>query len=76
MNYRHAFHAGNFADVHKHSVLVRLLLHLRLKPAAFHDTHAGRGGTTCAVPKQPGAVSGVKASSGFGGRATVGRRTT
>ena len=45
MNYRHAFHAGNFADVHKHSVLVRVLLHLRLKPAAFRviDTHAGPG---------------------------------
>jgi 23S rRNA (adenine2030-N6)-methyltransferase len=45
MNYRHAFHAGNFADVHKHSVLVRLLSHLRLKPAAFRviDTHAGSG---------------------------------
>jgi 23S rRNA (adenine2030-N6)-methyltransferase len=45
MNYRHAFHAGNFADVHKHSVLVRVLLHLRLKPAAFRviDTHAGSG---------------------------------
>jgi len=45
MNYRHAFHAGNFADVHKHTVLVRVLLHLRLKPAAFRviDTHAGSG---------------------------------
>jgi 23S rRNA (adenine2030-N6)-methyltransferase len=45
MNYRHAFHAGNFADVHKHSVLARILLHLRLKPAAFRviDTHAGAG---------------------------------
>jgi 23S rRNA (adenine2030-N6)-methyltransferase len=45
MNYRHAFHAGNFADVHKHSVLVRILVHLRLKPAAFRviDTHAGAG---------------------------------
>jgi 23S rRNA (adenine2030-N6)-methyltransferase len=45
MNYRHAFHAGNFADVHKHSVLVRVLLHLRLKPGAFRviDTHAGAG---------------------------------
>jgi 23S rRNA (adenine2030-N6)-methyltransferase len=45
MNYRHAFHAGNFADVHKHAVLARLLLHLRLKPAAFRviDTHAGAG---------------------------------
>ena len=45
MNYRHAFHAGNFADVHKHAVLARILLHLRGKPAAFRviDTHAGAG---------------------------------
>jgi 23S rRNA (adenine2030-N6)-methyltransferase len=45
MNYRHAFHAGNFADVLKHAVLVRILLHLRAKPAAFRviDTHAGSG---------------------------------
>jgi 23S rRNA (adenine2030-N6)-methyltransferase len=45
MNYRHAFHAGNFADVHKHSVLARILTHLRLKSAAFRviDTHAGAG---------------------------------
>ena len=43
MNYRHAFHAGNFADVHKHAVLARVLLHLRRKLAAFRviDTHAG-----------------------------------
>jgi 23S rRNA (adenine2030-N6)-methyltransferase len=45
MNYRHAFHAGSFADVVKHIVLVRILLHLRAKPAAFRviDTHAGAG---------------------------------
>ena len=45
MNYRHAFHTGNFADVHKHSVLARILVHLRRKPAAFRviDTHAGAG---------------------------------
>jgi 23S rRNA (adenine2030-N6)-methyltransferase len=45
MNYRHAFHAGSFADVHKHAVLARILTHLRLKPAAFRviDTHAGAG---------------------------------
>ncbi len=45
MNYRHAFHAGSFADVHKHSILTRVLLHLRHKPAAFRviDTHAGAG---------------------------------
>jgi 23S rRNA (adenine2030-N6)-methyltransferase len=45
MNYQHAFHAGNFADVHKHVVLTRILLHLRQKPAAFRviETHAGAG---------------------------------
>jgi 23S rRNA (adenine2030-N6)-methyltransferase len=45
MNYRHAFHAGNFADVIKHIVLTRILLYLQEKPAAFRvlDTHAGAG---------------------------------
>jgi 23S rRNA (adenine2030-N6)-methyltransferase len=45
MNYRHAFHAGSFADVIKHIVLVRILLHLQEKPAAFRviDSHAGAG---------------------------------
>jgi 23S rRNA (adenine2030-N6)-methyltransferase len=45
MNYRHAFHAGNFADVLKHIVLVRILLYLQEKPAPFRviDTHAGSG---------------------------------
>src|SRR3978361_1936092 len=45
MNYRHAFHAGGFADVIKHIVLVRILTHLHDKPAAFRviDSHAGAG---------------------------------
>lgn len=45
MNYRHAFHAGSFADVIKHIVLVRMLTYLQEKPAAFRviDTHAGAG---------------------------------
>lgn len=45
MNYRHAFHAGGFADVIKHIVLVRMLAYLHEKPAAFRviDTHAGAG---------------------------------
>ena len=53
MNYRHAFHAGNFADVHKHSVLARILVHLRLKPAAFRviDTHAGAGRYDLSAPE-------------------------
>ena len=44
MNYRHAFHAGNFADVFKHALLVELLTALHAKPAAlcYVDTHAGR----------------------------------
>jgi 23S rRNA (adenine2030-N6)-methyltransferase len=45
MNYRHAFHAGGFADVIKHIVLVRILTHLHDKPAPFRviDSHAGAG---------------------------------
>src|ERR1044071_6312576 len=45
MNYRHAFHAGNVADVVKHAVLARIVAHLKEKPAAFRvlDTHAGAG---------------------------------
>ena len=45
MNYRHAFHAGNHADVFKHAALVLLLEHLRAKPQPFAvlDTHAGLG---------------------------------
>ena len=45
MNYRHAFHAGNFADVVKHSLVAMLLEGLSRKPAAwaYLDTHAGAG---------------------------------
>jgi 23S rRNA (adenine2030-N6)-methyltransferase len=45
MNYRHGFHAGNFADVFKHAALIGLLDALQAKPAAlcYFDTHAGRG---------------------------------
>lgn len=45
MNYRHAFHAGNFADVIKHAVLFRIVSHLLNKPAPFRviETHAGAG---------------------------------
>lgn len=45
MNYRHAYHAGNFADVLKHCMLARILVHLREKAAPFRviDTHAGEG---------------------------------
>ncbi len=45
MNYRHAFHAGNFADVVKHVVLARILAYLGQKDAPYRvlDTHAGAG---------------------------------
>jgi len=45
VNYRHAFHAGSFADVFKHAVLCRILHYLRGKQAPFRviDTHAGAG---------------------------------
>ncbi|MEN3791229.1 23S rRNA (adenine(2030)-N(6))-methyltransferase RlmJ [Fulvimarina sp. MAC3] len=45
MNYRHAFHAGNFADVVKHALLTRLIAYLKRKEKPFRvfDTHAGRG---------------------------------
>lgn len=45
MNYRHIFHAGNFADVFKHAVLSLLLksLHKKDTPFCYLDTHAGTG---------------------------------
>ncbi len=45
MNYRHGYHAGNFADVPKHVALIAILAHLKKKDAPFAvlDTHAGRG---------------------------------
>ena len=45
MNYRHAYHAGNFADMMKHGLLLVILRHLLRKPAGFCvlDTHSGCG---------------------------------
>ncbi len=45
MNYRHAYHAGNFADVFKHALLARVLTYMIRKPAALRyiDTHSGTG---------------------------------
>ena len=44
-SYRHAFHAGNHADVLKHTVLIAVLHHLALKEVGFTalDTHSGPG---------------------------------
>jgi len=45
MNYRHAFHAGNFADLVKHAAVTRLMARLTLDPSPLLvvDTHAGAG---------------------------------
>jgi 23S rRNA (adenine2030-N6)-methyltransferase len=45
VKYRHSFHAGNFADVHKHATLFALLAALKRKDKGFAylETHAGRG---------------------------------
>ena len=47
LSYRHSFHAGNFADVLKHLVLIKILEHLNKKdkPYCYIDTHAGPGYT-------------------------------
>lgn len=46
MNYRHHFHAGNYADVFKHVLLLQLIRAMQAKEKGFLflDTHAGRGG--------------------------------
>jgi 23S rRNA (adenine2030-N6)-methyltransferase len=51
MNYRHHFHAGNFADVAKHALLIRLIRALQKKEKGilYLDTHAGRGSYDLAV---------------------------
>lgn len=54
MNYRHNFHAGNFADVMKHALLVALVRGLQRKERGFLylDTHAGRGGYDLSMAAQ------------------------
>ncbi len=45
LSYRHAFHAGNHADILKHAILAQIILHLQRKekPFSYIDTHAGAG---------------------------------
>ncbi len=52
LSYRHAFHAGNHADVLKHAVVVQLLEHLTQKDKAFWyiDTHAAPACTRWITP--------------------------
>ena len=57
MKYRHRFHAGNFADVHKHVTLLALLRALKKKDKGFLylDTHAGRGSYDLSGAQEAGA---------------------
>jgi 23S rRNA (adenine2030-N6)-methyltransferase len=60
LKYRHEYHAGNFADVHKHVTLLALLAALRRKDKGFLylETHAGRGAYDLAAPSNESA-SGI-----------------
>jgi 23S rRNA (adenine2030-N6)-methyltransferase len=63
--YRHAFHAGNHADVLKHVVLAQVLVHMTAKDKAFSviDTHAGAGGYSLEsryAQKNAEATSGIE----------------
>lgn len=62
MNYRHAFHAGNFADVVKHAALIETLARLG-RPLTVIDTHAGAGRYDLAGPE---AVRSGEAAAGVG----------
>ncbi|HEX2862177.1 MAG TPA: 23S rRNA (adenine(2030)-N(6))-methyltransferase RlmJ, partial [Lacunisphaera sp.] len=52
MNYRHHYHAGNYADVFKHVLLLQLIRAMQRKEKGFLylDTHAGRGGYDLSLP--------------------------
>lgn len=76
MNYRHAYHAGNFADVAKLVVEVAVILHLRRKDAPFCaiDTHAGSGLYDLHGPEATRtgeAAQGIGRLSGLSGRADL-----
>jgi 23S rRNA (adenine2030-N6)-methyltransferase len=66
MKYRHGFHAGNFADVHKHVTLLALIAALQRKDKGFLylETHAGRGSY---------ALDGADAAQGGEARLGIGR---
>jgi 23S rRNA (adenine2030-N6)-methyltransferase len=62
MKYRHSFHAGNFADVHKHVTLLALLRALQRKDKGllYLETHAGRGAYDLAAATGSDAAAGVE----------------
>ena len=65
MKYRHSFHAGNFADVHKHVALLALLAALKRKDKGFLylETHAGRGAYTVPSSRERARMKPMPASS-------------
>lgn len=65
MKYRHSFHAGNFADVHKHVTLLALLRALQHKDKGllYFETHAGRG---CYDLGGADSSAGAEARAGIG----------
>jgi 23S rRNA (adenine2030-N6)-methyltransferase len=62
MKYRHSFHAGNFADIHKHVTLLALLSALKRKDKGFAylETHAGRGVYDQSSPTEAAALGAGK----------------
>jgi len=62
MKYRHSYHAGNFADIHKHVTLLALLMSLKRKDKgfAYFETHAGRGVYDLSSPTEAAAVGAGK----------------
>lgn len=66
MKYRHSFHAGNFADIHKHVTLLALLTSLKRKEKgfAYFETHAGRGAYDLSHPSPEAAGGSGRFSAG------------
>ncbi len=62
MKYRHSYHAGNFADIHKHVTLLALLSALKRKDKGFAylETHAGRGLYDLSSPSEAAGVGAVR----------------
>lgn len=62
MKYRHSYHAGNFADIHKHVTLLALLTALKRKDKGFAylETHAGRGLYDLSSPSEAAGVGAVR----------------
>jgi 23S rRNA (adenine2030-N6)-methyltransferase len=78
MKYRHSYHAGNFADIHKHVTLLALLASLKRKDKGFtyFETHAGRGSydLSHSTPEAAAGAGRFGGGSGDGAGASSRRR--